>query len=57
MADLTMCLGTYCRRKEHCYRYTAPVNPWRQSYFVEVPLQEDESCVHFIPNGTEEKKE
>ena len=43
MADITMCSGDGCSTKESCYRFTAPVNEWRQSYFVEVPGK-DESC-------------
>ena len=37
MADITMCKGTGCPLKEKCYRHIAPINPHRQSYFVEVP--------------------
>jgi hypothetical protein len=44
MADITMCKGTNCPQKEECYRYTAPVNEYRQSYFVEVPINEDKTC-------------
>lgn len=52
MADITMCNGTGCQVKESCYRYTAPVNEQRQSYFTEVPLYYDhdtgmESCDYF----------
>lgn len=52
MADITMCKGTGCKVKESCYRYTAPVNEHRQSYFLGVPLYYDhetgiESCDHY----------
>lgn len=38
MADITMCKGEMCAKKETCYRYTAPVNEYRQSYFVASPI-------------------
>jgi hypothetical protein len=44
MADITMCEGTDCPHKDECYRHTAPVNEYRQSYFVVVPLKEDGTC-------------
>jgi hypothetical protein len=43
MADITMCeKGVDCPLKEHCYRYNAPVNKYRQSYF-QVPPYDSES--------------
>jgi len=30
MADITMCEGLACQRKEQCYRFTAEKNPYRQ---------------------------
>jgi hypothetical protein len=37
-----MCKGyseaVTCFRKEHCYRFTAKPNPFRQSYFVGIPV-------------------
>lgn len=44
MADITMCKGTTCPVKESCYRFTAPINDWRQSFFIEVPIKEDKTC-------------
>lgn len=44
MADITKCVGTDCSVKEMCYRYTAPVNDFRQSWLYECPLKEDGSC-------------
>jgi hypothetical protein len=40
MADITMCKGTNCPVASKCYRYTAKINPYRQSYFSEVPLKD-----------------
>ncbi len=37
MADITMCEGDHCPVKDNCYRYTAPVNEYMQSYFVVTP--------------------
>ena len=39
-----MCKGTDCPIKNNCYRYTAPSNEYRQSYFIIVPLNEDKTC-------------
>jgi hypothetical protein len=36
MADITMCSGDGCSIKESCYRFTAPINEYAQSYFMEV---------------------
>lgn len=46
MSDITMCEGTDCPMKEKCYRFTAPINEYRQSYFVNVPLKDGE-CEHY----------
>jgi hypothetical protein len=45
-----MCKGTGCPKKVYCYRYTAPVNEYRQSYFIIVPLKEDKTCDEFWDN-------
>lgn len=37
--DITMCEGKTCPLKDHCYRYTAKPNEFRQSYFVEEPYK------------------
>lgn len=46
MADITMCSGDGCSIKESCYRFTAQINEYAQSYFMEVPGK-DESCNHY----------
>lgn len=46
MADITMCKGTNCPLKEKCYRYRAKVNPYSQSYFMEIPYKENR-CEYF----------
>jgi hypothetical protein len=51
MADITMCQDKECPKKEQCYRYTAPANPYRQSYFVYSP-REGDKCVMFTDNGS-----
>lgn len=58
MADITMCTGEECDRKDRCYRYTAPVNKYRQSYFNYPPIvkkMDGYSCEYFWNN--EEKKD
>ena len=47
MPDITMCKGDNCPKKENCYRYTAPVNEYRQSYFFDTPIKEDGTCEHY----------
>lgn len=32
MPDISMCTNIKCPLKEDCYRFNAPVNPYRQSY-------------------------
>jgi len=48
MPDITMCWGDNCPIKETCYRYTATPSKWRQSYFAETPIKEDNTCDHFM---------
>jgi len=48
MPDITMCWGDNCPIKETCYRYTANPSKWRQSYFAETPIKEDNTCDHFM---------
>lgn len=38
MADITMCEGVGCESKLTCYRFTAPQNKYRQTYFKETPI-------------------
>jgi hypothetical protein len=40
MADITKCSGIDCPIKETCYRYTAPVSDWNQSWFCEYPFKD-----------------
>ena len=51
MADITMCKGTNCPLKEDCYRYTAPINEYRQSFFSAVPYHDDD-CEHYWERKT-----
>lgn len=47
MADITMCDGKGCQLKEKCWRYLAPVNPYRQSYFMHTPCRGPTDCAKF----------
>lgn len=49
MADITICTDELCSRRFSCYRFTAPVNPWRQSYFAESP-RKGEECTEYWEN-------
>lgn len=58
MADITMCEGTDCPLKDKCYRYLAPKNPYRQSYFVNAPIK-NSNCDYYWEigeTGTEQIK-
>jgi len=47
---MSMCKGTNCPLKETCYRYTAIANEFRQSYFFDVPFDEEkEKCDYYWP--------
>jgi hypothetical protein len=49
VADITMCKGEGCLKKDDCYRHTALANPHRQSYFIESPIDKESFiCKHFI---------
>ena len=47
MPDITKCEGNKCQFKESCYRYKAEADQY-QSYFVDIPLQEDGTCEYFM---------
>lgn len=38
MADIAMCRGENCERREQCYRYTAPVSEYVQAVFTYTPM-------------------
>lgn len=56
MADITMCNDKSCPHASKCYRFTANANPYRQSYFMESPLDKnnDWECLEFLPNKIEQ---
>lgn len=52
MADISMCFGDGCDRREKCYRYTAPINEYGQDVFCPT----EKPCKWFwdntgLPNG------
>ena len=47
MADITKCPGSYCLKKETCYRYLAISSEYRQSYFVKLPIDSNGKCDHY----------
>lgn len=56
MADITMCMNESCKKRLDCYRYTATINPYRQS-FAEFTLNEQGECAYFWDNKDYGKKE
>lgn len=51
MADITMCRGTNCPVASKCYRHIAKHNPYRQSYFTEVPLKDGKCDMYWGENN------
>ncbi|MNR29141.1 hypothetical protein D3C85_1465090 [compost metagenome] len=56
MADITACSGKdesfVCPFKEDCYRFTCIKNPYRQSYFVEIPFDKEKvDCKYYWANS------
>ncbi len=51
MADITMCMGGKCPRKDKCWRYKAPRDEYWQSFFHEVPYEKYCECSHYWPIG------
>jgi hypothetical protein len=51
-ADISKCSGEDCPVKETCYRYTAPVSDYSQSYFFTPPITKEEeiSCDYYWEN-------
>jgi hypothetical protein len=63
MPDITMCLGQVgdkiCPQKNKCYRHTATPSQFKQSYFLDLPMNDDETCGYFWKNSayTSKKKQ
>jgi hypothetical protein len=53
MPDITMCEGVLCPHKENCYRFTATPSEFRQSYFLNVPIQENGKCDYYWGENAE----
>ena len=52
MADITMCRGDTCPKKEKCYRYTAPKSEYWQSMFTVTPYDpEHNKCPYYWSNN------
>ena len=48
MADITMCLDKDCPTSSHCYRFTAPPCPYRQSYFCGSPREPNAEFCDYV---------
>lgn len=55
MADITMCNGNGCPKKDNCYRFKANPNLLWQSYFMETPYKDDK-CDMYWPIEKKKKK-
>lgn len=48
MAEITMCSGLECPKKETCHRFNAKASEYRQSFFVTPPYdKEKDKCNHY----------
>ena len=50
MADISMCKGNGCSKKEKCYRHTAVQNEYWQTFFLKEPIDEKGECEYFWYN-------
>tara|TARA_R110002020_G_scaffold15980_3_gene56754 strand:- start:1371 stop:1559 length:189 start_codon:yes stop_codon:yes gene_type:complete len=46
MPDISMCEGKHCKLKQHCYRYRAIPNKYRQSFIV-LDKESQQDCEYF----------
>lgn len=57
MADISMCEGTGCPKKQKCWRFKAPVNKYKQAYIVGIPYnKKTKKCDMFWEFKSIEKK-
>jgi hypothetical protein len=49
MADISKCNGYGCKKRDTCYRFTAPNSDY-QSYFSIVPVARNGECGEYWPN-------
>lgn len=47
MTDISKCDGTNCDKKDTCYRYLAPDNPYYQSYLLAEDAVDKEGCCKY----------
>lgn len=56
MADISMCSNDNCKDKNSCYRFTAPRNPWRQSYVAIVGVFDKNTCIYYTEDTRNEEE-
>lgn len=47
MADITMCGGEGCQKKDECYRFTATPSDYWQAFFTVSPVDDNGNCDQF----------
>ena len=52
MTDITKCDGENCKKRDTCYRFTAPHDPLYQSYFADKSFK---NCEHYWQVATVKK--
>jgi hypothetical protein len=56
MADISMCLDILCPSKDYCYRFTAKLSTFCQTYGVFNREQDADNCDMFWANGIDSNK-
>ncbi len=51
MSDITKCNGGSCPLKDNCKRYISEDSKFCQSYFIDIPFEEDK-CEYFLKYDT-----
>jgi hypothetical protein len=54
MPSLTMCEGTGCPMRDACYRYASTPSQYNQSYFTEIPYNEESGECEYKLDGWDE---
>ena len=58
MPDISMCEGVNCPLAFNCYRFTAKANPYRQTFMVETPWDEEKKeCEYYLPEKIQVKSD
>ncbi len=57
MADIAKCHGNRCTMRETCWRFLAPAEERRQTWFQVEPVDRNGFCAHYLHTETETKRD